>query len=45
LYARIDHGDSVADLTAPNATKRIREMDRLGIGFEEPKYLTYPAGL
>lgn len=42
-YARIDCGVSVGDLTCPNATKRIVEMDRLQIGAStEPRYVTYP---
>ena len=35
-------GDSVADLTAPAAVKRIKDMDRLGIGHDVGMYLTYP---
>lgn len=42
VYAVIDHGDDIADLTAPNAAKRIQEMDRLGLTYETQKYLTYP---
>lgn len=41
-YAVIDRGDDVSDLTAPGAVKRIREMDRLGLTYETPMYLTYP---
>jgi len=41
-YAVIDRGDDVSDLTAPGAVKRIREMDRLGLTYETPTYLTYP---
>ena len=42
VYAQIDAGDSVADLTAPAAVKRIKDMDRLGIGHDVGMYLTYP---
>lgn len=42
MYARIDCGDDVADLTAPAAAARVREMDRLGIGKDEPVFLAYP---
>ena len=43
VYSRIDTGDSVADLTAPGAVKRIRAKDRLGIGGGAgAMYLTYP---
>jgi hypothetical protein len=42
VYAVIDRGHDIADLTAPNAQKRIQEMDRLGLTYETPKYLTYP---
>ena len=42
VYAKIDAGDSVADLTAPAAVKRIKDMDRLGIGHDVGMYLTYP---
>ena len=45
LYARIDRGDDVADLTAPEATRRIKEMDRLGVDADAPRYLTYPERL
>ena len=41
-YARIDAGDTVADLTAPAAVKRIKDMDRLGIGHDVGMYLAYP---
>ena len=41
-YCVIDRGDDVCDLTAPAVVKRIREMDRLGLTYETPKYLTYP---
>lgn len=45
MYARIDTGDSVSDLTAPGAVKRIKEKDRLGLGGgAAPMFLTYPAG-
>lgn len=45
VYARIDTGDSVSDLTAPGAVKRIKEKDRLGLGGGAvPMFLTYPAG-
>ena len=30
-YAVIDRGDSVDDLTAPGAVRKIREMDRMGL--------------
>lgn len=42
VYAKIDAGDSVADLTAPAAVKRIKDMDWLGIGHDVGMYLTYP---
>lgn len=42
VYAVIDRGHDIADLTAPNAQKRIQEMDRLGLTYETRKYLTYP---
>ena len=42
VYARIDAGDTVADLTAPAAVKRIKDMDRLGIGHDVGMYLAYP---
>ena len=39
---QIDAGDTVADLTAPAAVKRITDMDRLGIGHDVGMYLAYP---
>ncbi len=41
-YAVIDRGDSVDDLTAPGAVKKIREMDRMGLTARAPRFLTYP---
>jgi hypothetical protein len=42
VYAVIDRGNDVGDLTAPGAVKMIEEMDRLGLTMGMTKYLTYP---
>jgi len=42
VYAVIDRGNDVGDLTAPGAVKMIEEMDRLGLTLGTTKYLTYP---